>query len=292
MLAGNTMLPSARVELVSLLQATWDAKAVLASGFEYAAGSEIWVSLRDGEIGSGTAPVETALHYLTSFNSIVNRTAELESGAPFRVRGAPSKEIRDIVLARATQPVAGSYRFSIRLADPKQPRLLPDDKPLVRTKSVATSFIEIVRCVASADIDQMRALVPDDQYRGAMMRLVRNVIPLGKAVGEVEVAIGGEPEKRVLLFPDQRSFVTQAIKTMTSGEGSEASDIVGTLRAVHLDKNWIEIALDNGARQIVRTKHDTLDEVIGPFVNRRVRATVSRQKKQKTPVLNDLVEEE
>ena len=43
----------------------------------------------------------------------------------------------------------------------------------------------------------------------------------------------------------------------------------GTLRAVDLDKDWIDVAVDGKSHHIVGLK-DTLDDVIGPMVNRRV----------------------
>lgn len=59
-----------------------------------------------------------------------------------------------------------------------------------------------------------------------------------------------------------------------------SEELRGTLRAVHLDKNWIEVAV-NGVSLRVEGLQDEVDDVIGPMVNRSVLVRVVRQSSAK-----------
>jgi len=51
---------------------------------------------------------------------------------------------------------------------------------------------------------------------------------------------------------------------------SEETELRGVLRAVHLDKAWLEIVLESGERQRCKTPSEMLDDVVGPWVNHEV----------------------
>ena len=42
------------------------------------------------------------------------------------------------------------------------------------------------------------------------------------------------------------------------------------LRALHLDRNWLELHLPDGKHEKCDTVPDMLDDVVGPMVNREV----------------------
>jgi hypothetical protein len=54
--------------------------------------------------------------------------------------------------------------------------------------------------------------------------------------------------------------------------------ITGILRALHLDKDWLEVASDGKSVRILGLK-DAVDDVIGPMVNRSVIVRVVRSGK-------------
>lgn len=53
-------------------------------------------------------------------------------------------------------------------------------------------------------------------------------------------------------------------------ETNKEIEIRGTLRALHLDRDWLEVALKNGSRQRIHIAHEILDDVVGPMVNQAV----------------------
>jgi len=60
-----------RSQLKELLEVIWDEQLVQQQGYEYS-GEELWFALRGGEVGAGTAPVDTALHYIGTANHLTN----------------------------------------------------------------------------------------------------------------------------------------------------------------------------------------------------------------------------
>jgi len=64
--------------------------------------------------------------------------------------------------------------------------------------------------------------------------------------------------------------------------GEEPRPIEGVLRAVHLDKNWLEIVTNEPVREHIRIDEagDALDDVVGPMVNRNVVVTAVRRGKK------------
>jgi hypothetical protein len=73
-----------------------------------------------------------------------------------------------------------------------------------------------------------------------------------------------------------------ALQRSKAHETTSGSEVViqGTLRALHLDKDWLEIATttDDAARIRVDSATEVLDDVIGPMVNRRVIVRAVKQK--------------
>ncbi len=57
-------------------------------------------------------------------------------------------------------------------------------------------------------------------------------------------------------------------------------ELRGTLRAVHLDQDWLEIVVDDVPTR-VEGLQDTVDDVIGPMVNRRVVVKTTRNPQNK-----------
>jgi len=111
-----------RIQLRELLQVAWE-EQMLAQERMHFSGSEILVALRGGKIGVGTAPADLAVRYLNAVNLLAFRAAELDAGLELRQHGPPAQEIQEALQARATQPLAGSYRFSIRFVETTQANL-------------------------------------------------------------------------------------------------------------------------------------------------------------------------
>jgi len=74
------------------------------------------------------------------------------------------------------------------------------------------------------------------------------------------------------LVPDTRRAIAATIKsaTLEAPEAADTPDTVrGTLRAVHLDDDWIEVTVESEHVRITNVG-EAVDDLIGPMVNRPV----------------------
>jgi hypothetical protein len=277
-LVERELTTDARTQLRELLEVIWDERA-LPPGFEYS-GDEFFVTLRNGEVGSGTAPLGLVIEKSAEFGGLTTRVLEWKAGRPFRVSGPAEALITDRVQARAGAQLAGSYRFLIRLVAPAQVPLFPD-MPSVTIQGVADSMFSLIRHAASGghgSAQELKRLIPDEQYRTTMLKIVRNIVPTGRSVGEVEISrvtkgtADGEPLRAsVSLTKDTRPILAEIIRSTSSQATDErAQRFKGTLRAVDLDRDWLVVVKPDGTSIRCEGAGASVDEIVGPLVNRRV----------------------
>jgi len=218
--------------------------------------------------------LDLVLQKVDGFRSLLTRTAEWLGGYDFRPRGRPPKRITDALQLRALQPAPGSYLLTVRLVEPIQPYLFEDEAPDPgQSSAVSTSVVKMMRLLSSGTEEDVEEFIPDESYRMAFTRLIRNIAPTKKGAEEVEVRriSGGDVAEKVSLVRDTRQKINDILKTTGDDEDTTAAELRGVLRALHLDNNWIELALaPEGAHQRCETPPETLDEVVGPMVNRSV----------------------
>jgi hypothetical protein len=272
-LLGERDLPAfASVELRELLEVTWEERAMKAANVRYT-GDEIQVSLRGGVIGRGTAPADEAVHFIQTSNALVTRITEWKAGRTFRQKGQAAPDIKELVESRATQPIASSYRFSIKLVAPRQGNLFKQAAP--KPGQIADAVMDIVRHVADGRLEELTRFIPDKKYRVAILKLARNVVPSGGSgsVGAVDMSRPGAPAlEKVQLVSGARAALGRTIRSETEDERrGEVVEVKGTLRALDLDKKTLAIDRSGQARQQLSIRRDAaLDDVLGPLVNRRV----------------------
>jgi hypothetical protein len=270
LLGESDITDAARVQLRELLEVVWDEKVVLESGFQYT-GDELLVALRGGLIGAGSAPLELVLHKAEGFKSLMTRVAEWVGGFGFRLRGRPPHEIAEMLQIRAAQAVAGSYQFSVRLAEPTEQALFEEERgAAVRPVQVSSSVVKIMKLLTGGTEEQIQEYVPQEDYRQAFTRLVRNIVPTKHDAREVEIRrIDGDVSESVQLVRDTRTRINELLRVPTEADTS-VTKLRGVLRALHLDQNWVELLMPDSTHQRCETHPDVLDEVVGPMVNRRV----------------------
>ena len=89
---------------------------------------------------------------------------------------------------------------------------------------------------------------PNEQYRKAFLKLSRNLAPSrrGKAFERLEVHDASVPSEPVASFAmetrERLNTALQKIEPDKTLSTEEPVSLRGTLRAVHLDKDWLEIA--------------------------------------------------
>src|SRR5690606_23174309 len=109
-----------------------------------------------------------------------------------------------------------------------------------------------------------------------------NLAPTGKAFERIEFRVPGE-SRPVGLDVEARGNINQQIKQHSKKappEEAAPEEFQGTLRAVHLDKDWLEVVVDGNVMHIEGLR-DTVDDVIGPMVNRYVSVRATRTSKNK-----------
>lgn len=278
MLADPTTPPFARDDLRHLVQAIWTESAKKTANVGFLPG-QVFVSVKGGEIVTGGAPLDLVVGKVQTIQAMFYRTIEFIRGMPLRQRGAPAQDIQESCRPWLFQAAPGSYQFSVGIQEPKQLDFFKED---IRPDLVATHFLEILRAASSEDQRELDNLVPTVEYRNAFLKLSRNLAPTGKAYNSIEFRTATR-DANIALTPEARSVINQNIKINRPAEApgslsAVAEEIVGTLRAVDLDKDFLDVVVDGQPKRISGLG-DTMDDVIGPMVNKRVKVVGVRTAK-------------
>lgn len=267
MLADTNIPEFAREELRNLVQAIWTESSKKKAGVAFVPG-QVLVSVKGGEVVTGGAPLDLIVDKVQTIQSLFYRTIEFLNGAVHRRAGPPSKELQDACRPWLFQSAPGSYQFSVAIQKPLQKDFFKED---VEPERIAQHFLEIVSASSGEDTVELERLVPDENYRTTFLKLARNLAPTGKTCDRIELRASGEA-RPVGLDAGARANINQQLRqksSQPSAENSAPEELRGTLRAVHLDKDWLDIVVDGTSMHIEGLK-DAVDDVIGPMVNRSV----------------------
>ena len=266
-LSDVAMPEFARRELRNLVQAIWTETTKQAAGVEFVPG-QVLVSVKGGEVVTGGAPWDLIVDKVQAIQTWFYRTIEFLNGVPHRRVGRPTKELQESCRPWLFQSVPGSYQFSVGIQKPAQSDFFKAD---VEPERIAQHFLEIVGASTTDDGENLEKLVPDEAYRNTFLKLARNLAPTGKTFDRIELTASGD-SRPIALSMETRKSINQRLKSKTSEAGEspqEVTDLRGVLRAVHLDKDWLEVAVD-GSPVLVNGLEDAVDDIIGPMVNRAV----------------------
>ncbi len=270
-------IPEFAIEgLRNLVQAIWTESSKQKAGVEFIPG-QVMVSVKGGEVVTGGAPLDLIVDKVQTIQSLFYRTIEYLNGDFFR-KGKPPKELKESCRPWLFQSAPGSYQFSVAIQKPKQVVFFKNE---LEPERIAQFFLEIVNASSSEDSDKLENIVTDDSYRNTFLKLSRNLAPAGKMFDHIELRAAGDTrpvglgiESRININKQLRQKITQLTPI------DEMKELRGVLRAVHLDKDWLEIVVD-GKPLHVEGLQDTVDDVIGPMVNRSVIVQVTRQSAKK-----------
>ena len=266
---GFDRLPAfARDQLQLLLQSIWSERVRERAGARFARG-EVLISVQGGEVVPGGAPLDLIADKVTTVRSIFHRTAEFLSGLAHRRRGVPSRHVQESCRPWLFQTAPGSYQFAVAIQEEYQPNFL---EPELRSpREVADCFLRILRVGIDDPEESFAKVVPPPDYRSTFLKLTRNLAPDGKTCDRLEIRSPAE-SKPLSLDTDVRRNLGRVIrKTRQENETPTARPerLRGVLRAVHLDKDWLELTI--GSKHIrVDAVTEEADDVIGPLVNRPV----------------------
>lgn len=266
MLSEPSLPRFAAHDLRALLHDVWteEAKSEVEVGFLK---GHLNVSLKGDEVVFGGAPLDLIVEKVQAIQSIFYRTIEWMKGVEPRVRGAPNADITSSCRPWLFQAAPGSYQFSVAIQEPPQsdffhPALPPD--------RVVQEFIEIVSASISTDREELNKKVDDPKYRSAFLKLSRNLAPNGKSISTIEMKEAGS-RQGITMAPQSRRVVSDTIRRSAPAaeRAGEVFDVQGVLRAVNLNKDWLEVSYEGRTTRVTGVR-DTMDDVIGPMVNRRV----------------------
>jgi hypothetical protein len=132
--------------------------------------------------------------------------------------------------------------------------------------------MSILESAATDPGQSLAEVVPDSEYRKTFLKLARNLAPTGRSFTQMEIR-SSQLRSPVLLTQDSRKTMTRIIRGDVSGklQPSTPNEVTlkGILRAVHLDRDWLELIVDGKPIHITGVG-ETVDDVIGPMVNHSV----------------------
>ncbi len=273
MLSDPELPEFAREDMRNLVQAIWTESSKKEAGVAFVPG-QVMVSVKGGEVVTGGAPLDLIVDKVQTIQALFYRTIEYLNGSAHRRVGGPAKELQDACRPWLFQSAPGSYQFSVAIQKPAQSDFF---RPEVEPDRIANHFLEIVSASASGDPTVMEKLVPDPEYRNTFLKLTRNLAPTGKSFERIELRSSGET-RPVALGVDDRTGISQQLRKKPDAADQAAEvveDLRGTLRALHLDKDWLDVVVDGNSLHVDGLQ-DAVDDVIGPMVNRAVVVRVVR----------------
>lgn len=283
---ANENLPSFAVDqLKDLLQTIWNEKILHEYNIQFTKG-EVLVSVSGGEVVTGGAPLELVLGKVNEISRYFYRTIEMLLHKPLRKRGNPDNDIMQQCRPWLFQAPPGSYQFAVRVRKPLQQNLFEDEMPQI--EEITNKFIEIISATSQGDSTELEKVVPDEEYRETFLKMTRNLAPTGKSFGKLVVRQTGNSDlESVVLIPDSREIINEVIKipkinSKKHEEKEERIRLIGILRGLHLDKDWIEVTVNKEDKEEhikISKTGEVVDDIIGSMVNRQVIVDTLRNSK-------------
>lgn len=253
-------------QLRELVQSVWTMQAMHNAGVQIQPG-QIVVAIKGGQTVVGAAPLDLITEKIQVVEALFYRTIEFLMSLPHRKRGGPPAEILQICRPWLFQTQPSSYQFSVAIERPQQLNFF-DTGP--SGESVTGHFLSLLRAASEDQIQDLHSLVPESDYRGTFLKLARNLAPSPKHGGTIEVREAREVHG-ISLGPETRRNINSALRASSSpqSQAEPAVELHGVLRALHLDRDWLEL-WDDGTTTRITGLADAVDDVIGPMVNCRV----------------------
>lgn len=280
-LALPAITGSARAQLDDLLLTLYTERDKQRMSGQFLPGS-VTVAVRGGEVLRGAAPLDLIVDKVKTLQSIFYRVVEWKSNKPLRKRGGPTKDVTDAFEPWLVQEAPGSFQFSVAVKVDGQVDMFTEER--LEAADIAKKFLDVVTTVATDNTgDATITLIPDAEYRATFRKLVRNLTPTSgsfeslvitsKERGDVEVAINEATRPRLA------GVLKSEQPKPDAASGEVPVELVGVLRALDLDKDWLKVETQDGRQVEVNKLSQAVDDVIGPMVNKRVVVRAIKTKK-------------
>lgn len=261
-------------ELRTLLQSIWNEAAQQEAGLTFVPG-QVLISVKGGQVMHGGAPLDLIVEKVQNVQSILYRTAEYIQSLPLRKSGLPSKDIRERCRPWIFQSVPGSYQFVVAVQKPAQSEMFPGEVP--EPDILIEKFLAILRAAAEDPEGKLPIEVTDEAYRLTFLKMTRNLAPTGKAFEKMDIRGIGD-RTPIVLSPSSRKIISDTLKGPSTPisaqiDRPDSTVIRGVLRALDLDKDWLEVTVE-GKPKRVNGVNEAVDDLIGPMVNHEVSVRV------------------
>ena len=234
------------------------------------------VSLRGGDIERGGAPATLVGEKLKTLVDMFYRTVEYLDGRPYRVARRVPADLHQNYRPWMTQLAPGSFRFGVGFHTPMQTLFLSDDEwPVQR---VSEELLSIVHEATGSSMRPISELISASDYRMKFLRLTRNLAPAERASFKQIGLRDASSVYSTTLSNESRKAINNTIRkevSATAETGHVAKTIVGVLRALDLERDWIKVAHENKLITIKKAG-EAIDDVIGSMVNNEVIVQVVR----------------
>ena len=134
------------------------------------------------------------------------------------------------------------------------------------------AFIALLHDATEDPTKALADRVPDKEYRGTFLKLTRALAPTGKDFSVMTIRRDALDRHPITLDANSRKVVAHVTKkdfVKPRAAGETEGVLNGTLRAVHLDEDWLEVTVDGQHRKVYGVG-ETVDDEIGPLMNRSV----------------------
>ena len=263
----------AKDQLRTILQSLWNELTRQEADTKFAPG-QVLVSVFGKQVVSGGAPLDLILQKAKTVESLFYRTAEFLADVPHRRRGAPERYVQETCRPWLFQAPPGSYQFAVAIEETYQPDMYKEERP--QPSSIAGFFLDVLRAGVDDPRGAFAEMIPNPDYRSTFLKLTRNLAPTGDAISRLVIR-SADHSRSVSLDDAARKSIGEVIRSLGE-EGSTTTtraELKGVLRAVHLDRDWLELTVD-GNRVRVDDVGEQVDDVIGPLVNKRVTVHVEQ----------------
>ncbi len=269
-LTDERLLPFGQADLRDILQTIWDEQAKVREATSLVPDT-IQVTLKGSRIFRGAAPLAIIDGATKRITALLLRTAEHDLGRKYRTSGGAPKDIIDDYQPWLLQSPPGSFRFGVTLRGSAQMKMQFGDDHPPTPGHIVKRVLEIVDASVNSPEGELRELIESPEYRRGFLTLARDLSPSGAYHQLVELH---EPEsdQRVPLSVSTRHSLTESIRQLNavaSGSHGEQVTIEGVLRGVDLNNDWLRVDTDDGVKTISQVR-ETVDDIIGPMVNRPV----------------------
>jgi hypothetical protein len=243
--------------------------------------------LEGRSIGTGTAPMAVVSHKIGQIEKYAVRVVEYVAGEPLRTQQPLSDRMRDSMSLVMSQPMAGSFRFALRLSvSDEQMALFDEGRPegAARVKTdpaqIGTKFFEVLEAVLEDDQASLEVQVPEPEYRETFIHLVRNMVPDGRDLTTMQVTrLGTDTPSTAILTPKLRAPLDRRIRAMRPPRprGAKELDLVDLLRGVDLNSRSVKLGFQDHER-VCRAEDDFLmvADVLEGMLDEPVRVTGRR----------------